>query len=151
MTVQEAKTIINMILEEATSDEHAVSYVTDCQAEELKIAIECMEEIEQYRALGTVEELKEAKKLLEKLEELKFANEQPKTDWIPCEERLPSEDEEVIISTKTERVYIGVYTTRYGENKREGFICEDGFMWMNVANAWQPLPQPYKREGAENG
>ena len=79
-----------------------------------------------------------------------YQRKQLKTDWIPCEERLPSEDEEVIISTKTERVYIGVYTTRYGENKREGFICEDGFMWMNVANAWQPLPAPYKKEGTEN-
>ena len=61
MNEEEAKILINMILEEATSDEHAVSYVTGCQAEELKIAIECMEEVEQYRALGTVEELKEAR------------------------------------------------------------------------------------------
>lgn len=34
---------------------------TECKWCEYKIAIECMEEVEQYRALGTVEELQEAR------------------------------------------------------------------------------------------
>ena len=69
--------------------------------------------------------------------------------WIPCSERLPEEDEKVYISTKTERVYVGVYTKRYGFEKREGFICDDGFMWMNTALAWKPyvLPAPYQPKG----
>ena len=66
--------------------------------------------------------------------------------WIPCSERLPEEEKKVIISTKTEAVRVGVYTKRYGVGMREGFICEDGFMWMNTANAWMPLPEPYKGE-----
>ena len=69
--------------------------------------------------------------------------------WIPCSERMPEEDEKVYISTKTERVYVGVYTKRYGFEKREGFICDDGFMWMNTALAWKPyvLPAPYQPKG----
>lgn len=69
--------------------------------------------------------------------------------WIPCSEKLPEEDEKVYISTKTERVYVGVYTKRYGFEKREGFICDDGFMWMNTALAWKPyvLTEPYQPKG----
>lgn len=69
--------------------------------------------------------------------------------WIPFSEQLPEEDEKVYISTKTERVYVGVYTKRYGFEKREGFICDDGFMWMNTALAWKPyvLPAPYQPKG----
>ena len=75
--------------------------------------------------------------------------EQYNNGWIPCSERMPEEDEKVYISTKTERVYVGVYTKRYGFEKREGFICNDGFMWMNTALAWKPyvLPDPYKPNG----
>ena len=76
-------------------------------------------------------------------------NEKNNNGWIPCSEQLPKEDEKVYISTKTERVYVGVYTKRYGFEKREGFICDDGFMWMNTALAWKPyvLPAPYQPKG----
>ena len=69
--------------------------------------------------------------------------------WIPVSEKFPEEDEKVYISTKTERVYVGVYTKRYGFEKREGFICDDGFMYMNTAFAWKPyvLPAPYQPKG----
>ena len=39
MTEQEAIKRLEMILEEATSDEHAVCYVTSCDEEALKMAI----------------------------------------------------------------------------------------------------------------
>ena len=68
------------------------------------------------------------------------------TSWIPCEERLPEEETKVIVSTKTERVKVGIYTKRYGFGMREGFICDDGFMYMNTAIAWMPLTEPYKGE-----
>ena len=73
---------------------------------------------------------------------------QPKVgEWIPCSERLPQEDESVLITTKTtDKIYFGTYTKRYGFSMREGFICGDGFMWLNTAVAWMPLPQPYKGE-----
>lgn len=66
--------------------------------------------------------------------------------WIPVSEKLPDEELEVIVSTKTERVKVGIYTKKYGFGMREGFICDDGFMYINTANAWQPLPRPYKGE-----
>ena len=83
------------------------------------------------------------------IEIVKQEAEQCNNGWIPCSERLPKEDEKVYISTKTERVYVGVYTKRYGFEKREGFICDDGFMWMNTALAWKPyvLPAPYQPKG----
>lgn len=83
------------------------------------------------------------------IEIVKQEAEQYNNRWIPCSERLPGKDEKVYISTKTERVYVGVYTKRYGFEKREGFICDDGFMWMNTALAWKPyvLPAPYQPNG----
>ena len=91
----------------------------------------------------------EAVYLHEAIEIVKQEAEQYNNGWIPCSERLPEEDEKVYISTKTERVYVGVYTKRYGFEKREGFICDDGFMWMNTALAWKPyvLPAPYQPKG----
>lgn len=83
------------------------------------------------------------------IEIVKQEADQYNNGWIPCSEQLPKEDEKVYISTKTERVYVGVYTKRYGFEKREGFICDDGFMWMNTASAWQPyaLPSPFQPKG----
>ena len=63
MTVQEAKNQI----------EYNVKYrIFTPRVEALQIAIECMEKVEQYRALGTVEELKEARE------------KQVASKWIEC-------------------------------------------------------------------
>lgn len=66
--------------------------------------------------------------------------------WIPVEKKLPEEGQEVWISTKTNRVRRGMYTRKYGYEMSEGFICSDGFMWMNTALAWMPYyaPEPYR-------
>ena len=98
-------------------------------ADEVKdMCIEALVQVEQYRALGTVEELKEARE------------KQPKADWIPCEERLPENDTNVIAcfscGTVTELRYLGngIFQGIYEYNTK-------------VIVAWQPLPQPYKKEG----
>lgn len=54
MTVQEAIGYLRMATDEA--DEYSSLYVEMC-----KMSIKALEELEQYRALGTVEELKEAR------------------------------------------------------------------------------------------
>ena len=93
------------------------------------------------------------KKLLEKLEELKFANEQSKTDWIPCEVELPKTNGvyQVIREIKEGEVTYHIPTASYfdGQNTWHNDICVN-FGRQNEQNviAWQPI-QPYKKEGAE--
>ena len=68
------------------------------------------------------------------------------TKWIPCSERLPSEattylvTEEIFICSKKQYI---VEERLFGTEKQ----------WLCPRNrkviAWQPLPQPYKKEGAE--
>ena len=77
----------------------------------------------------------------------KLIDAQPTIDvptWIPCEERLPNNDEEVIVSVEDDGAdNIFKYTTtawRYGDvwvsdNER---IC--GII------AWMPLPKPYEEK-----
>ncbi len=65
--------------------------------------------------------------------------------WIPVDERLPEEGQEVWISIKTDCVRRGMYTKRFGFGMREGFICSDGFVDINAVNAWKLyiIPEPY--------
>ena len=67
-------------------------------------------------------------------------------EWISVKDRLPEEEERVLIYTKTNITKYGTYTKRYGAYRKEGFICQDGFMWLNTASHWMPLPQPPKGE-----
>ena len=66
-------------------------------------------------------------------------------EWIPVEERLPEEGQEVWISVKTDCVRRGMYTKCFGFGMREGFICSDGFVDINAVNAWKLyiMPEPY--------
>ena len=50
-----------MTIQEAIKDIKSIKPIVGGKS--LEIAIECMEEVEQYRALGTVEELKEAREM----------------------------------------------------------------------------------------
>ena len=65
--------------------------------------------------------------------------------WIPMEEWLPEEGQEVWISVKTDCVRRGMYTKCFGFGMREGFICSDGFVDINAVNAWKLyiMPEPY--------
>ena len=71
----------------------------------------------------------------------------PEPHWIPVTEDTPDEERECWITPKTtSKVYRGVFTRHYGECHRTGFICDDGFMWLNTALAWMycEVPEPYK-------
>ena len=74
-----------------------------------------------------------------------FVRKHMNAGWIPVEEALPEEGQEVWVSAKTECVRRGTYTKSFGDRRLEGFICSDGFMWMNTANAWKPyvVPESY--------
>lgn len=114
------------------------------------------------------------KKLLKKLEELKFANEekgydtakdvvqecieivknQPQADkWIPCEERLPSENGLYLATYECEDEITVDVMFFMG---KQFYYPEDmiGIVGKSVeVIAWQPLPQPYKADhhGEVNG
>ena len=84
-----------------------------------------------------------------RLEELS----QPKTDWIPCEEGLPSEYGQYLYTDKNDEVHEGTYCPPIQGMIRGWSTCEaEGFVKLSDDEviAWQPLPQPYKKEGAEN-
>lgn len=72
--------------------------------------------------------------------------------WVPVEKELPEEGQEVWVSSKTNCVRRGTYTKHFGAEHKEGFVCSDGFMWMNTANAWQPyyVPEPYQPERSDH-
>ena len=80
--------------------------------------------------------------------EIQQYNEQCRCRWNPVEERLPEEDERVMINTKNEVVKEGTYTERYGYAMRKGFFTENCFEDLQGVTAWQPLPEPYK--GGQN-
>ena len=72
---------------------------------------------------------------------------QSEPHWIPVTEDTPDEERECWITPKTtNKIYRGIFTRHYGECHRTGFICDDGFMWLNTALAWMycELPEPYK-------
>ena len=66
--------------------------------------------------------------------------------WISVEERLPEEDERVILCTRYGTVKESTYTERYGYEMRKGFFTENCFEELCDVVAWMPLPEPYQEE-----
>lgn len=88
----------------------------------------------------------EHEQLAEWLEELKRLRE--KSKWIPCSERLPEEEEYILLSFAN---YTGLDIGRYekdGENDNfyPGDEEETYASYGLIVNAWMPLPEPYKGE-----
>ena len=71
---------------------------------------------------------------------------QPEPQWIPCSERLPNGQTEVIVSCCDDA----------GDSKYNytsfGWMTRDGEYWIvdneinYYVNAWMPLPEPWKGE-----
>ena len=51
--------------------------------------------------------------------------------WIPCEERLPKNDEKVLVTVKNGEVLFGNYHGKH-------------WAYGSKVVAWMPLPEPYK-------
>ena len=77
------------------------------------------------------------------LEELPSA--QPKQRWIPCSERLPSDDEYVIVSVLDDH---GDTPWKYTTVAWQcgGVWISDNDILCGTAIAWMPLPMPYREE-----
>ena len=76
----------------------------------------------------------------------------PKADkpqeWIPCSERLPSENGDYFVTLENGVVKILGYSTTQRTTYPKGFYyIKDGFSWRQMQNpvvAWMPLPEPWK-------
>lgn len=68
---------------------------------------------------------------------------QPEQQWIPCSERLPELDDEVLVTDDYDCIRHCIFCKR-GETWR-GFVTYEEGMTID-AIAWQPLPSPYREE-----
>ena len=68
--------------------------------------------------------------------------------WIPVEERLPEENQEVWITTKYGEVKRAMYTEHLGNNEVKIFLLIGGSENIDEISAWQPyyVPEPYMPE-----
>lgn len=70
-------------------------------------------------------------------------------EWIPVSERLPEENETVIVSTKYGVYPEAKYTKRYGWEWAYEAGCDYWVGLKEIVTAWMPLPEPYKVESEE--
>ena len=79
---------------------------------------------------------------IECLEELPSA--QPEQQWIPCSERLPESDVDVLTQYSDYSMSVDSRTA-----SSSGWFWADGEDDLPIA--WMPLPEPYKAESEEKG
>lgn len=99
--------------------------------------LDALEEFNQYSAIGTLEECREAMK----------------NKWIPCCNRLPENNKSVLVWLESRTIRGGhIYSIGGYQNNvwflRSGIETESfpNLEWNVIA--WMPLPEPYK-EGKE--
>lgn len=126
MTEQEAKELIKYINEEYFYYDKEGEF--DEINEALDMAISALEEIQQYRALGTVEELREAS-----------SSRQKEIDhWIPCSEQLPEKRDNYLCTIENTA---GNRFRMIGHYNMPNWT-DDNKIQHTIA--WQPLPELYK-------
>ena len=99
---------------------------------------------------------------------IEIVEKQPKTDWIPCEVEMPKEHESMFAKFKGTNRWSGGMFEKTSDEVNVTIELDDGSIitrtthtidgkWSVEINswvkqkviAWQPLPAPYKKEGAE--
>lgn len=118
-------------------------------------AIECLKLITENEAYS--DHFQDVCKLaITALEKLAEQNMERSTDyynggWIPCSERLPEDDEMVLVTDKDGMVYPEILWYGYAnpDDEKMCFHRWDDEMYNLYrvnAVAWMPLPEPYKGE-----
>lgn len=97
--------------------------------EALKIAISAMNELQQYKYLGTLEEVRELEK------------ERKKQEWIPCSERLPEESGKYEV-TALDAGRLIVTQVKW-QPKLKSWNLTGAMAYWKIT-AWKPLPEPYR-------
>lgn len=96
--------------------------------EALRIAISAMNELQQYKYLGTLEEVRELEK------------EQKKQEWISCSERLPEESGKYEV-TALDAGRLIVTQVKW-QPKLKSWNLTGAMAYWKIT-AWKPLPEPY--------
>lgn len=82
------------------------------------------------------------------MDEAKDANIPSNDDWIPVEERLPSDEiGEVLTQNRQEYMLIGYFS--YNENMG-WYECESDEALLTDVVAWRPLMEPYRPKEKNN-
>ena len=70
------------------------------------------------------------------------------TQWIPCNERLPEEDGQYLITVKYKHVdgYVDIYAEHGEWFERKWDMLFGHCGEVEAIIAWMPLPEPYKSE-----
>lgn len=103
---------------------------------------------EAMEKLAEFEEKEKCGEWLDAIELAKIAIALQSQKWIPCSERLPEEEEYILLSFAN---YTGLDIGRYendGENDKfyPGDEEETYASYGLIVNAWMPLPEPYREE-----
>ena len=74
-----------------------------------------------------------------------------KSGWIPCSERLPEDDEKVLVTDEDGMVYPEILWYGYADSDDEKMCFhrwDDELynLYIVKAVAWMPLPEPWKGE-----
>ena len=61
--------------------------------------------------------------------------------WIPCSERLPEVESDVLVSLRSLDIYTGFMANTDGCS----YVVGEGYVKYENVLAWQPLPEPYAK------
>lgn len=64
--------------------------------------------------------------------------------WIPCSERLPENDKDVLLSFSSVDIRVG-----YMAADDCFYVYGDGFVRFENTSAWMPLPEPYSQKSTD--